>query len=80
LRERKLKHTRTTAATIAVLFLLSIIFVTTPIQVAVSAESGIIVATGNISDYIWSSDGTRVAYVVHSDGQSWGELWVGEGR
>ncbi len=78
MRETKLKHTRITAATIAVLILLSMIFVMTPIQVVVAAESEIIVATGNISDYIWSSDGTRVAYVVRPDGQSWGELWVGD--
>lgn len=78
MRERKLKHTRTTAVTITVLILLSMIFVMTPIQVVVAAESEIIVATGNISDYIWSSDGTRVAYVVRPDGQSWGELWVGD--
>ena len=74
----KLKHTRTTAATITVLILLSIIIMMTPFQVVVAAESEIIVATGNISDYIWSSDGTRVAYVVRPDGQSWGELWVGD--
>lgn len=33
----------------------------------------------NITDHLWSSDGTRIAYAKYPDGQLWGgELWVAE--
>ncbi|MGY5877188.1 MAG: hypothetical protein RTU30_15660, partial [Candidatus Thorarchaeota archaeon] len=59
----------------AALFFLSSVPMTKPVQV--TAESEIIVTTGNITDFIWSSDGTQVAYVVSPVGQLWGDLWIG---
>ena len=47
-----------------------------PAHVPASDDAETIVATGNISTFIWSSDGTRLAYVTYLDGQSWGALWV----
>ena len=73
-----MKHLKIITIVIAALFSLSTIAMTTPVQVTAFTESEIIIVTGNISDYIWSSDGTKVAYVVRPDGQSWGELWVGD--
>lgn len=37
----------------------------------------IIETQDNITDYVWSSDGTRIAYITCPDGQPWnGELWI----
>ncbi len=71
-----LKQIATMFVVIGILFSFGMVSATTPIQVATSHESEIIVAAGNISGFAWSSDGTRLAYVKHLDGQSWGELWV----
>ncbi|TFG26652.1 hypothetical protein EU528_14050 [Candidatus Thorarchaeota archaeon] len=71
-----MKHLRIVTTVIATLFLLTMVFTTTPVQVAAAADSEIIVGTGNISNYIWSSDGTRIAYVTYVDGESWGDLWI----
>ena len=36
---------------------------------------------GNISDYLWSPDGTKIAFVKCPDGQTWDcELWVADKR
>ena len=73
---------KTATVVICVIFFLSIVFAILPIQAAVSTECEIttcsIVTTGYISDYIWSPDGTQIAYVEYLDGQSWGDLWVGD--
>ena len=63
---------------VASILLSNVVGMTPPIQVDAFTESEMIVATGNITDYIWSSDGTQVAYVVCPEGQSWGNLWVGD--
>lgn len=41
-------------------------------------EVDIIVDEGNITDHLWSSDGTKVAYIKCPDGQFWGTLWTAE--
>lgn len=69
---------RSVVAVITALFLLTMVFPMAPVDAAGHAGGGTVVATGNITDFIWSSDGTRVAYVECPDGQSWGELWVGD--
>ena len=63
---------------IASILLSNVVGMTHPIQVDAFTESEMIVASGNITDYIWSSDGTQVAYVLCPEGQSWGNLWVGD--
>jgi len=47
-------------------------------QITPTQAATVVATTGNISDFIWSSDGTRVAFIKHNDGESWGELWVGD--
>jgi hypothetical protein len=38
-----------------------------------------IVEEGNISDHLWSPDGTQIAYIVNPEGQYWnGELWIAD--
>ena len=63
---------------IASILLSNVVGMIPPIQVDAFTESEMIVASGNITDYIWSSDGTQVAYVLCPEGQSWGNLWVGD--
>ena len=37
------------------------------------------VEVGNITDHIWSPDGTKIAYVMSPNGESWNsELWVAD--
>ncbi|MFW9845051.1 MAG: hypothetical protein ACFFEV_10780, partial [Candidatus Thorarchaeota archaeon] len=62
---------------VSLLFLNSVGIIT-PTQVDAFTESEMLLTSGNITDYIWSSDGSQVAYVVCPDGQSWGDLWVGD--
>ncbi|MBN2228376.1 MAG: PD40 domain-containing protein [Candidatus Thorarchaeota archaeon] len=66
------------AAIFVALFITTSVFLTHPVRAEPSDASGGIIATGNISDYIWSSDGTHVAFIKYLTGQSWGELWVGD--
>jgi len=69
-----------TAATLAALLILSIVLAAVaPARAATtSVENEVIVASGNIADYIWSSDGSKIAYVKCPEGQPWGELWIGD--
>ena len=41
-------------------------------------EIDIIIDEGNITDHLWSSDGTKIAYIKCPEGQFWGNLWIAE--
>jgi Tol biopolymer transport system component len=41
-------------------------------------ETVTIIEDGNITDHLWSPDGTKIAYIKCLDGQTTGELWVAE--
>jgi hypothetical protein len=73
-----LNQLRISTAVMAILLSFVTVTMISPNHVSAFTESEIVVASGNITDYIWSSDGTQVAYVVRPEGQSWGELWVGD--
>jgi hypothetical protein len=74
----KSKQIQTVAVVLTTLFFFSMVFVIKSVEAETSDESEVIITTGNISDYIWSSDGNKLAYVKYLDGQSWGELWVAD--
>ena len=78
MREKGLKRVRTASAVIAALLFLGAFYALTTSPVAASVETEIVVDVGNITDLIWSSSGTRIAYVKCPDGQQWGGLWVGD--
>ncbi|MFX0151329.1 MAG: TolB family protein [Candidatus Hodarchaeota archaeon] len=44
----------------------------------VEIETFTIIDDGNITDHLWSPDGTKIAYIKCLDGQITGELWVAE--
>lgn len=65
-------------------FVLSILIVSAIIVIAKPAETSnnksmYTLNDGNITDHVWSSDGTEIAYIKCPDGQLWGcELWVAD--
>lgn len=69
LRYESWSEVRIISVIIASVLLSTIVGMTPPIQVDAFTESEIVVASGNITDYLWSSDGTQVAYVVCPEGQ-----------
>ena len=60
--------------------MLSVFFALVTDQAAATTipEVDIIVDEGNITDHLWSSDGTKVAYIKCPEGQLWGDLWIAE--
>jgi Tol biopolymer transport system component len=80
LSNKGLRKLKAASALVAALILLSMFFAlaTSQVAAATTPELDIIVEEGNITDYIWSSDGTMVAYVVCPEGQGWGDLWIAE--
>ncbi len=72
------KQIRALAAILTALFCFSMAFMIEPVQVSATGDREIVVTTGNISDFIWSSDGTKVAFIKYIEGESWGELWTGD--
>lgn len=73
-----LKELRVVSVIIASLLFFSVVGMITPFHVDAFTEGESVIASGNITDFIWSSDGKQVAYVVCPEGQSWGALWVGD--
>ena len=80
MKERKLKKMKTASAIIATLFFLSMFFTfaTDQANATTTPEIDIIIEEGNITDHLWSSDGTKVAYIMCQEGQDWGDLWIAE--
>lgn len=78
--KKSLRKLKIRSAIIAVLLFFSVYFSLATNQVAATAfpETDIIVDEGNITDHLWSSDGTRVAYIKCPEGQYWGDLWIAE--
>ncbi len=79
-KEKELRKLKTGSAIIATLLLLSVFFSLATDQAAATTipEVDIIVDEGNITDHLWSSDGTKVAYIKCTEGQFWGDLWIAE--
>ena len=75
-----LRKLKAASAIVAALILLSMFFAlaTSQVAAATTPELETIVEEGNITDHLWSSDGTMVAYVVCPEGQYWGDLWIAE--
>lgn len=62
------------------LLLLSMFFALATDQAAATTtpDIDIIVEEGNVTDHLWSSDGTKIAYIMCPEGQYWGDLWIAE--
>jgi hypothetical protein len=71
------KQIRAIASFFSALFIISTILLVSPVHVDAAGSIEVGVAFGHISDYIWSSDGTQVAFIKYAEGESWGDLWVG---
>ncbi len=71
---------KTASAIIAMLLLFSMFFALATDQAAATTtpEIDIIIDEGNITDHLWSSDGTKIAYIKCPEGQLWGDLWIAE--
>jgi len=80
LNEKGLRKLKTASAIIAALLLFSMFFALATDQAAATTtpDIDIIVDEGNITDHLWSSDGTKIAYIMCPEGQLWGDLWVAE--
>ncbi len=75
-----LRKLKTGSAIIAVLLLFSMFFALATDQAAAvtAPDIDIIVEEGNVTDHLWSSDGTKIAYIMCPEGQYWGDLWIAE--
>lgn len=80
MKEKELKKLKTASAIIATLLFFSMFFTVATDQATATTtpEIDIIVDEGNITDHLWSSDGTKIAYIKCPEGQFWGELWIAE--
>jgi Tol biopolymer transport system component len=75
-RKMKYAQSRIVVVAIGVFFVLHLLMAASPVGATTYSEDEVIIATGNITDYIWSPDGTEIAYVQCPQSQPWGELWV----
>ncbi len=80
MKEKELKKLKTASAIIATLLFFSMFFAVATDQTAATStpEIDIIVDEGNITDHLWSSDGTKIAYIKCLEGQFWGDLWIAD--
>jgi Tol biopolymer transport system component len=79
MKEKELKKMKIASAILAVLLFFSLFFaLATDQATATTPEIDIIVDEGNITDHLWSSDGTKIAYIKCPEGQFWGDLWIAE--
>ena len=80
MKEKELRKMKAASAIIATLLFFSIFFAlaTDPASATTTPEIDIIVEEGNITDHLWSSDGTKIAYIMCPEGQLWGDLWIAE--
>ena len=80
MKKKELKKMKTVSAIIASLLFLSMFFAIATDQANATTipEIDIIVEEGNITDHLWSSDGTKIAYIMCPEGQLWGDLWIAE--
>ncbi|TFG29430.1 hypothetical protein EU528_09765 [Candidatus Thorarchaeota archaeon] len=81
MKKKEVKKMKTVSAIIATLLFLSMFFAlaTNPASATTTTpEIDIIIEEGNITDHLWSSDGTKVAYIMCPEEQYWGDLWIAE--
>ncbi|MFW9833160.1 MAG: hypothetical protein ACFFEK_04140 [Candidatus Thorarchaeota archaeon] len=79
MKEKGFRRMKTVSGIVAMLIFLSMFFAVATNRVAATTpEIEIIVEEGNITDHLWSSDGSKIAYIVSPEGHFWGDLWIAD--